>query len=132
MKLVIHGKNIKITEAIREYLHRKLKRAARNFRNITGEINVYISMAQNPRVTAKHSAEVNIFLTNGSVLRAEEISENLYVSIDLVADKITRNLRKYKERRQRKITHARSINELISMGNSIGDLIGKRIPELPS
>ncbi|CCH66556.1 Ribosomal subunit interface protein [Richelia intracellularis HH01] len=131
MKLVIHGKNIKITEAIREYLHRKLKKAVRNFQNITGEINVYISMAQNPRVTAKHSAEVNI-LANGSVIRAEEISENLYVSINLVADKITRKLRKYKERRQRKITHARSINELIPMGNTIGDLIGQRIPELHS
>ena len=51
------------------------------------------------RSSTRQAAEVTIY-ANGSVIRAEESSENLYASIDLVADKIARQLRKYKERRQ--------------------------------
>ena len=50
-------------------------------------------------------AEVTIY-ANGSVIRAEESSENLYATIDLVADKIARQLRKYKKRHQDKKTNA--------------------------
>lgn len=101
MKLVIHGKNIEITEAIRDYVHQKITRAASHFQNLTNEIDVHLSVARNPRINPKQTAEVTIFV-NGSVIRAEESSENLYASVDLVADKIARQLRKYKEKRQRK------------------------------
>lgn len=131
MKLVIHGRNIKITDSIREHLHWKLNKVVRHFQMITGAVYVYISTARNPKITAKYSAEVTIF-RNGSIIRAGQISDNLYVSINLVADKIARRLRKYKERRQRKITHPESVHELVPMGNIIGDLISKNIPELPN
>ncbi|TAF19880.1 MAG: Light-repressed protein A, partial [Nostocales cyanobacterium] len=37
MKLVIHGKNIEITDAIREYVHQKIEKAVNHFQNITNE-----------------------------------------------------------------------------------------------
>jgi putative sigma-54 modulation protein len=82
MKLVIQGKNIEVTEAIREYVEQKIDKA----------------VARNPRIASSQSAEVTVY-ANGSVIRAEEKTENLYASIDLVADKITRKLRKFKERK---------------------------------
>jgi putative sigma-54 modulation protein len=131
MKLVIHGKNIEITEAIREYVHQKIEKAVSHFQHITNEVDVHLSVARNPRITTKQAAEVTIY-ANGNVIRAEESSENLYASIDLVADKIARQLRKYKEKRQDKKTNVQPTNQVLVAENIVPDLIGDRTPELPS
>jgi putative sigma-54 modulation protein len=130
MKLVIHGKNIEITDAIREYVHQKIEKAVSHFQNITNEVDVHLSVARNPRINPKQAAEVTIY-ANGNVIRAEESSENLYASIDLVADKIARQLRKYKERRHEKKTHAQTTIEGVVQQTVVKDLIGDRAPELP-
>jgi putative sigma-54 modulation protein len=111
MKLVIQGKNIEITEAIRNYVHQKIEKAANHFQYLTTEIDIHLSVARNPRINPKQTAEVTIY-ANGSVIRAEESSENLYASIDLVADKIARQLRKFKEKRSEK-NYPRSKDERI-------------------
>ncbi|MDJ0733418.1 MAG: ribosome-associated translation inhibitor RaiA [Nostocaceae cyanobacterium] len=134
MKLVIHGKNIEITDAIREYVHQKIEKAVNHFQNITNEVDVHLSVARNPRINTKQAAEVTIY-ANGNVIRAEESSENLYASIDLVADKIARQLRKYKERRQNKKNQPLVTNEIIppeTVVPVVTDLIGDRTPELPN
>jgi len=131
MKLVIHGKNIEITDSIREYVHQKIEKAASHFQHITNEVDVHLSVARNPRINPNQTAEVTIY-ANGNVIRAEESSENLYASIDLVANKIARQLRKYKERRRDKTIHDRNntIEEVIPE-SIVKDLIGDRTPELP-
>jgi putative sigma-54 modulation protein len=129
MKLVIHGKNIEVTDAIREYVQQKIEKAASHYQSLTTEIDVHLSVARNPRITPSQNAEVTIFV-NGSVIRAEESSENLYASIDLVADKIARQLRKYKERRQ---THVRIKDEVEAPEQDVLEsLTTDRMPELPS
>jgi putative sigma-54 modulation protein len=130
MKLVIHGKNIEITDAIREYVHQKIEKAVSHFQNITNQVDVHLSVARNPRISTKQAAEVTIY-ANGSVIRAEESSESLYASIDLVADKIARQLRKYKEKRQDHKTQPISTNEVVAPETVAADLIGDRIAELP-
>ena len=97
MKLVLQSKNIEITDAIRDYVNQKITKAVSHFENITTGIDVNLSVAKNPRIAASQVAEVTIY-ANGATIRAEEASEHLYASIDLVADKISRQLRKYKER----------------------------------
>lgn len=132
MKIVIHGRNIEITDAIREYVHQKIEKAASHFLNTTNEIDVHLSVARNPRIDSKQTAEVTVY-ASGTVIRAEESSENLYASIDLVADKIARQLRKYKERRLDKKTHAQpKTSEVVQQEPVEADLIGDRTPELPS
>jgi putative sigma-54 modulation protein len=98
MKLVIHGRNIEITDAIREHVEQKILKAVSHFKHLTNEVDVHLSVAKNPRIGANQSAEVTLFV-DGAVVRAEESSESLYASIDLVADKISRQLRKFKEKR---------------------------------
>ena len=97
MKLVLQSKNIEITDAIRDYVHQKIEKAVSHFEQLTTEIDINLSVAKNPRIAASQVAEVTIY-ANGATIRAEEASEDLYASIDLVADKISRQLRKYKER----------------------------------
>jgi putative sigma-54 modulation protein len=98
MKLVIHGRNIEITDAIRDYVEQKILKAVSHFKHLTNEVDVHLSVARNPRISSKQSAEVTLYV-EGAIVRAEESSENLYASIDLVADKISRQLRKFKEKR---------------------------------
>ncbi|MBV9388571.1 MAG: ribosome-associated translation inhibitor RaiA [Chroococcidiopsidaceae cyanobacterium CP_BM_ER_R8_30] len=131
MKLLIHGKNIEITDAIREYVHQKIEKAVNHFQNLTTEVDVHLSVARNPRINTKQAAEVTIYV-NGSVIRAEESSDSLYASIDLVADKIARQLRKYKEKRQDHKTSVQPTSNIVSEQPLVSDLVGNRSPELPS
>ena len=103
MKLLIHGRNLELTPALREYTQLKLEKAVHHFDDIVKEADVHLSVARNPRVP-QQIAEVTIF-ANGTVIRAQERSENLYASIDLVASKLSRQLRKYKERHWNHHTH---------------------------
>jgi putative sigma-54 modulation protein len=128
MNLVIHGKNIEVTDAIREYVQQKIEKAASHYQSLTTEIDVHLSVEKNPRITPSQNAEVTLFV-NGSVIRAEESSENLYASIDLVADKIARQLRKYKERRQNHIRIKDGIE--VPEPDLIDVLSTDRQPELP-
>ncbi|AFZ16291.1 ribosome hibernation-promoting factor, HPF/YfiA family [Allocoleopsis franciscana] len=132
MKLVIQGKNIEITDAIREYVHQKIEKAVNHFQNMTTEVDVHLSVARNPRINSKQTAEVTIY-ANGTVIRAQEGSEDLYASIDLVADKIQRQLRKYKEKLQHKKTHDQPKTGIVVEQVPVpDDLIGDRTAELPS
>ncbi len=96
MKLLIHGRNLDVTPALREYTETKLERAIHHFDDFVKEADVHLSVARNPRVP-QQTAEVTVF-ANGTVIRAQERSENLYASIDLVASKLARQLRRFKER----------------------------------
>ena len=96
MKLLIHGRNLELTPALREYTQSKLERAIQHFDDMVKEADVHLSVARNPRVP-EQTAEVTVF-ANGTVIRAQERSQNLYASIDLVASKLGRQLRRFKER----------------------------------
>ena len=111
MKLVLQSKNIEITDAIRDYVNQKITKAVSHFEQITTGVDVSLSVAKNPRIAASQVAEVTIY-ANGAVIRAEEASEHLYASIDLVADKIARQLRKYKERNFTKKDRTDLVKEL--------------------
>ncbi|MBE9094728.1 ribosome hibernation-promoting factor, HPF/YfiA family [Tychonema sp. LEGE 07203] len=132
MKLVIQGKNIEITDAIREYVNQKIEKAVSHFQTLTTEVDIHLSVARNPRINPKHTAEVTIY-ANGSVIRAEESTESLYASIDLVADKIARQLRKFKEKRHdNKIQSSPKTIAVVDEHPVAEDLIGDRTPELPA
>ncbi|MEM1280691.1 MAG: ribosome-associated translation inhibitor RaiA [Cyanobacteria bacterium P01_H01_bin.152] len=133
MKLVIQGKNIEITDAIRSYVDQKITKAVNHFRHLTNEVDVNLSVAKNGRTSPQQSAEVTLYI-NGAVVRAEESSENLYASIDLVANKITRQLRKYKEKRNsHKSLSVKPNDALVSSESPTADVseLLNKAPKLP-
>ncbi|MBE9028393.1 ribosome-associated translation inhibitor RaiA [filamentous cyanobacterium LEGE 11480] len=131
MKLVIQGKNIDITDAIREYVHQKIEKAVAHFDYLLTEVDVNLSVARNPRINPmKQSAEVTLYV-NGSVVRAQESNENLYASIDLVADKIARQLRKYKEKRRGRTREPVKTSEALADQPLVSEITAQREPELP-
>jgi len=101
MKILIHGRNLELTGALKEYTEAKIEKATHHYKDIVKEADIHLSIEKNPRVSYQ-TAEVTIF-ANGTVIRAEEKTENLYSSIDLVSNKLCRKLRKYKERNNKTI-----------------------------
>ena len=136
MKLLIHGRNLEVTPALREYTQTKLERATAHFGDAVREADVHLSVARNPRVP-QQTAEVTVF-ANGTVIRAQERSENLYASIDLAAGKLARQLRRWKERHSdhhHSHGHSASVTpgtDTISDDSQVeGSLLGERKAELP-
>jgi putative sigma-54 modulation protein len=98
MKYNIRGQNIQVTEALREYVEKKISRLEKYFEApITSETSVTLSVTK-----GYHAVEVTIPLT-GVMLRAEVKSEDMYASIDEVVDKLERQIRKHKTKVNRKI-----------------------------
>jgi putative sigma-54 modulation protein len=110
MHVTVTGRNIELTPALKEYLIDKLQRSQKHFDHALN-ITALLSVAKNPSVADSQTAEVTIKL-NGSVIRGEESTENMYASIDLVADKIERQLRKYKTRYYHKGNKAKERDHL--------------------
>ena len=109
MKILIHGKYLELTGALKKYTEEKIEKAMHHYKDIVKEADIHLSIEKNPRVSFQ-TAEVTIF-ANGTVIRAEEKTENLYSSIDLVSNKLCRKLRKYKERNNKTIHNNRFKNK---------------------
>ncbi len=126
MKILIHGKNLELTGAIKQYTEAKIEKATHHYKDIVKEADIHLSIEKNPRVSFQ-TAEVTIF-ANGTIIRAEEKTENLYSSIDLVSNKLCRKLRKYKERHN-KTLHNNLLKNKNSYANTNeeSDSIGKDI-----
>jgi len=106
MKILIEGKNIKLTGALKDYINDKFSRLRKHYEHILKEhdIRVKLSTAKNPRITNNNITEVTIFL-DGKIIRSEHASEDMYASIDLVSDKLERQLHKYKDKVYRSQQH---------------------------
>ena len=91
MNLVISGKNLDITVGLRSAIEEKIGKLERYFTDTT-EVHVTLSTEKN-----RQKIEITIPM-KGSIIRAEEVSSDMYVSIDLVEEVIERQLRKYKNK----------------------------------
>ena len=91
MNLVISGKNLDITEGLRSAIEEKIGKLEWYFTDTT-EVHVTLSTEKN-----RQKIEITIPM-KGSIIRAEEVSSDMYVSIDLVEEVIERQLRKYKNK----------------------------------
>lgn len=97
MKYNIRGENVEVTEAIREYVKKKVSKLERYFDTPpTSDVHVKISVYNN-----EQRIEITIPMTD-LLLRAEERHYDLYAAIDLVVDKLERQIRKYKTKVNRK------------------------------
>ena len=91
MKFVIIGKNIDVTEGLKSAVEDKIGKLEKYF-NPDTEVHVTLSVEKD-----RQKIEVTIPV-KGSVIRSEQISNDMYVSIDLVEEIIERQLKKYKNK----------------------------------
>ena len=89
MNITISGKNIEITDGLRAAVTEKLSKLERYF---TPDTNVIVTLSVEKE---RQKIEVTIPV-KGKIIRSEQVSNDMYVSIDLVEEVIERQLRKYK------------------------------------
>lgn len=88
MQLEITGRHVDVTDAIKDYARRKIQKIAEEFRAVES-VHVILDIQK-----INHIAEVVVQGRHHMHLDAKEVSQDLYASIDLVSDKIEKQLRK--------------------------------------
>jgi putative sigma-54 modulation protein len=112
MNLTISGHHLEVTPSIRDYVQSKLERITRHFDQV---INTHVILAVD-NLTEKEKrqkAEINLQLS-GKTLHVESVAQDLYAAIDMLIDRLDRQVMKYK-----------------TMLKDHGHMGHKRMPELP-
>lgn len=95
MKVTVIAKNIELTSALKEIVEKKIRKLEKYFEE---EINAKVTLSVQKN---RHTIEVTIPF-NGVILRGEESTDDMYKSLDLVEDKLERQIRKQKTRLSRR------------------------------
>ncbi|TET54699.1 MAG: ribosome-associated translation inhibitor RaiA [Actinobacteria bacterium] len=96
MRTIIKGKNFKVNDVLKQKVQEKLSKIDRHqhFANIK-ELEVEFSIEKNPTIANNNTVEITAY-TKGHVIRAKEASHDMEASIDVVVDKLDRQIEKYK------------------------------------
>ncbi len=91
MKFIISGKNIDVTDGLKDAIYDKLGKLEKYF---TPDTDVVVTLS-----VEKDRQKIEVTIpVKGSIIRAEQVSDDMYVSIDLVEEIIERQMRKYKKK----------------------------------
>lgn len=93
MQITVSGQQVEVTEPLRNYASEKIGRLQRHFDNMTTS-NVVLHVEKN-----RHLAEATIF-AKGATIHADAEGTDMYAAIDILADKLDRQVLKHKEKIQ--------------------------------
>jgi putative sigma-54 modulation protein len=123
MQLLITGKNVEVTDWLRAYIEKKIGKLDRYLPTI---IEARVELLVQETKSAKDRQRVQVTIRdNGTLLRAEEKSADMFASIDAVLDKMYRQIARYKERRQDRRTAGEAPPLQVPSGEEEG-----RMPEI--
>ena len=118
MELSVNGRNMQVTTRLRNYVEKKTVKLDRYMPNLT-EVHVDLSATNARNVVERQVAQITIRDNRGTILRAEERSNDMFASIDAVVDKLYRQISRYRGKRQRKWRGANSSGEELMMGEPL-------------
>ena len=117
MQLQVKGKNVEVSDSIRDYAETKLGKLERQLADPT-KVELELSIEKNPSIAANHIAEATVW-TKGPTLRARESAEDMRASIDLLVDKLERQVTRYREKRRDHPHRGRSGNGAVLEGSPV-------------
>ena len=95
MRIILSGRHVAITEAIRDYAREKVERLEKYFEGITNaEVKLTVEGVQ-------HCAEIILAAAGGATIIVTATNDDMYSAIDIVIEKIERQLKKHKAKLQR-------------------------------
>ncbi len=112
MNIKVTGKNIEITDAIRDYVESKADRLEK-FENANTELNVVCSIEREEQIVELQLSH------NGDFVKIEERNNDLYASIDLALDRLERQMRKDKEKKTDKNKDASLKDKFLNMISNV-------------
>jgi len=101
MDVNIHSHNLEITQRLEDYVEKKTDRLDRYMPNLTA-VNVDLSMENTRSVGERQVAQITVRDDRGTILRAEERSNDIFAAIDAVIDKLYRQIKRYRGKQQRR------------------------------
>ena len=107
----IRGKNIEVTPALHDYVEKKVGKVTKYFDNV-GEITVLLTVSKD-----RHIVEVTVPV-QGILMRGQESTMDMYTSIDLVIEKIERQIHKYKTKLEKRFREGSMKTELMTQSTS--------------
>jgi putative sigma-54 modulation protein len=110
MEIIVKGRHIEVTGALRAYAEDKIGRITKYFDQIM-KIEIEFTDEKNPSIVNSKTVEVTVF-PKGPVLRAKESSGDMYASIDLVVDKLERQVKRYKNKSYKGSKHVPGLGEI--------------------
>lgn len=110
MELQVVGKNVEVTQQLREYLGKKMDKLTRHLPNIDeAKVEIHEEKTKSPA----HRVTVQVTLKNkGTILRSEERSTNVHTAIDAVTEVLTRRIERYKGKYDKKSRGTAAIRQL--------------------
>ncbi len=93
LQVVVKGKNIEVTESLRQHAEQKVAKIAKLDLGFK-EVEVKLVVEKNPSIQLNQIAEMTLF-GNGPLMRAEEADRDMYVAIDKAVAKLQRQIKKY-------------------------------------
>src|SRR5258706_15989995 len=106
MQLNVKGKNLQVSDSIRDYAERKLSKLDKQVHELT-RIEIELAVEKNPSVADNQVAEATVWM-KGHTLRAREASRDMKASIDELAEKLLRQVR---DGSDRKTTKRRAVDK---------------------
>ena len=101
MELSVNGRNMEVTTRLRNYVEKKTVKLDRYMPNLA-EIHVDLSETNARNAIERQVAQITIRDNRGTILRAEERSNDMFASVDAVVDKLYRQISRYRGKKQRK------------------------------
>ena len=102
MELIIHSHNMEITPRIQNYVEKKTSRLDRYMPALT-EVRVDLSTENTRNAVERQVAQITVRDRRGTILRAEERSNDMFAAVDAVVDKLYRQINRYRGKRRRKV-----------------------------
>ncbi|MCL4261821.1 MAG: ribosome-associated translation inhibitor RaiA [Anaerolineae bacterium] len=101
MELIVQGRNLDITTRLQNYVEKKTTRLDRYMPNLM-EVRVDLSAENTRSAVDSQVAQITVRDNRGTILRAEERSNDMFAAIDAVVDKLYRQINRYRGKKQRK------------------------------
>ena len=98
MNLKISGHHLELTPSLREYVQNKLERIKRHFDNVI-DVTVILAVDDNTEKDKRQRAEINLHV-RGKDLHVESEAQDMYAAIDLLMDKLDRQVLRHTDRIQ--------------------------------
>ena len=110
MRIEIRGRNVEVSDEIRDAIHKRFSRVARQVSDLA-QLEIELIEEKNPSISDKQVAEATLYL-KGATLRAREASPEMLHSIHELAEDIRRQVKRDREKRRGRTSARRRIGRL--------------------
>jgi putative sigma-54 modulation protein len=111
MRIDIKGRNVPVTDDLREHVERRLEKVSRQVSDLA-RLEIELFRERNPRVADREVAEATLYL-KGVTLRARDASPQMLHSLNLIADELARQVKRHRDKRRgRREAHAAALAPL--------------------